>query len=133
MASGPAFSWAHLGLVAAGGAIGTALRAAALLWLPDTMPGLVVAGINVAGAFLLGLVTGAIVTRADTARLRAARQFLGTGLLGGFTTYSTFALDAVSGTALWLTVATAVLGVGAAAVGLLLGRRRPAVDAGRDA
>ena len=133
MASGPPFSWAHLGLVAAGGAIGTALRAAVLLWLPDTVPGVVVAGINVAGAFLLGLVTGAILSRPDTARLRAARQVLGTGVLGGFTTYSTFALDAVSGAALWLTGATVVVGVVAAAAGLLLGRRRPAADAGANA
>ncbi|MCX6501410.1 MAG: CrcB family protein [Microbacterium sp.] len=123
MASGPAFSWSHLGLVVAGGALGTAARAALLLLDVPGPTGLVVALINIAGAFLLGIVTGAIIRRADTPRARAVRQFLGTGVLGGFTTYSTFAVDAVTGTALWLTLGTAVVGVLAAWLGLALTSR----------
>ncbi|WP_460775524.1 fluoride efflux transporter FluC [Microbacterium sp. GXF7504] len=122
MAGPPAFSWTHLGLVAAGGAIGTALRAAVTLIETPAIPGLVVAIVNLIGAFGLGVVTGAVVRRGDGPRTRAMRQFLGTGLLGGFTTYSAFALDAVTGTPVWLTLGTAVLGVGAAWFGLVLVR-----------
>lgn len=131
MAGRPAFSWAHLGLIAAGGAIGTALRAVLMLVETPILPGLVVAVVNVVGAFGLGAVTGAVIRRGDGPRTRVMRQFLGTGLLGGFTTYSAFALDAVTGTPAWLTLGTAVLGVGAAWVGLVLVRPTVARKGGR--
>lgn len=122
MPSGPAFSWSHLGLITVGGAIGVAARAALLLIDAPVWQTLVVPVINVAGAFLLGLVTGIVVRRGDSPASRAARQFFGTGVLGGFTTYSTFVVQAVHGAALWLTLATAVVGVLAAWLGLLLSR-----------
>ncbi|MDF2555056.1 MAG: integral rane protein [Microbacterium sp.] len=81
--------------------------------------------INVVGALLLGLVVGVVARRGETARARAARQLFGTGLLGGFTTYSTFALQAAEGASVWLTLATAVLGVLAALLGLRLSRTTP--------
>jgi CrcB protein len=127
VASGPAFSSSHLGLVVVGGALGTAARAALLLIAVPGWQNFAVPVINVFGAFVLGVVTGAIVRRGDTPRSRAVRQFLGTGVLGGFTTYSTFALNAVTGTAVWLTLATAVVGVFAAWLGLLLVRPGPTV------
>lgn len=71
-----------------GAAAGTGVRAAIGIYV-ESVSGHVV--INVAGSFLLGLLVAAIAG-AGQARLRL---LLGTGVLGGFTTYSAFALDAV--------------------------------------
>lgn len=50
--------------------------------------------INMAGAFLLGVLLEALVRRGpDAGRLRAARLLAGTGFIGAFTTYSTLALE----------------------------------------
>lgn len=85
---------AWLGLILVGGSVGTAARA----WLDATFPPAVgqwpwaIFWINLGGAFLLGalleLLTG---TGPDRGWRRGVRLGLGTGLLGGFTTYSTFA------------------------------------------
>lgn len=119
------FSWPNLGLVVAGGALGTAARAGLLLIPAPTWQVVAVPVINVLGGLLLGILTGLIVRRGDTARMRAARQFFGTGVLGGFTTYSTFAVQAAEGASIWLTLATAVLGVVAALIGLRVARSAP--------
>jgi len=83
--------WGLLPLVVAGGALGVALRQALLL-LPfeggfsfSALAATIV--INTIGAGLLGLVVGRI---GSTGPRR--RAFLGTGMLGGFTTYSGFAV-----------------------------------------
>ena len=110
-------------LVAAGGTIGTAARLALGLLLADAgvVPVLVA---NVVGALLIGILTARLPAATDL------RLLLGTGVLGGFTTYSAFMTGTV---ALWtdaplLAAAYAagslVLGLGAAAAGLRLGRRR---------
>ena len=58
-----------------------------------------------------------------------ARAFLGTGVLGGFTTYSAFAVQTVtaSATSLWIAVGLVAASVSAgllgAIVGLFIGRR----------
>jgi CrcB protein len=97
--------WGMLPLVCAGGALGVAARYA--LTAPLDVPrgsGVVWAtlAINLLGSLLLGVLVGALGDRHP--RWRA---FLGTGVLGGFTTYSAFAvqlggfggvLTAVSGT-----------------------------------
>jgi fluoride exporter len=124
VASAPAFSWTYTGLVAIGGALGTAARIGLteLSWGEATV--YVVPAINVLGGFLLGLVTSLAVRRGDTERSRRIRQFLGTGAVGGFTTYSGFAVAAVDAQSVWITLATVAVGTLAAGAGLALGRGR---------
>ena len=112
-----------LGYVVVGGAFGVLARAAVLE--PATDPALVpwvTLAINAVGSFLLGVVVGALGDRHPH-----ARAFLGTGVLGGFTTYSAFAVE----TALWLTTpvlavalaaASVTAGVAGAVAGLAVGR-----------
>ncbi len=72
-------------IVFLGGGIGASLRALLLLWLAPWAPVLVA---NVLGAFVLGLV---FVLADEAGLLRAeTRLFLAVGVLGGFTTFSTF-------------------------------------------
>lgn len=82
-------------LVAIGGAIGAALRhgvnrAALALWGPNYPFGTL--AVNVLGSFLMGLVVAAFVARSGA--VENWRLFLTTGVLGGFTTFSAFSLDA---------------------------------------
>ena len=81
---------ASLALVAAGGCAGTLVRAAlARAW--PTAPGhlpVTTLALNVVGALALGLLLGALGE--GRPRLRLA---LGTGVLGGLTTHSTFILE----------------------------------------
>jgi CrcB protein len=84
---------AGLALVAAGGALGSALRAA-LTWAVaarthgDTMPATLAA--NVLGSFVIGVLVQ--LAPADS----ATRLFLATGVCGGFTTFSTFSAEAIA-------------------------------------
>lgn len=83
-------------LVAAGGAVGTGLRLAIGAVLPenDALP-LAVVLINLSGAFALGLLLAALRRSGpETPARRATRLAVGTGVLGGYTTYSAFAVDA---------------------------------------
>lgn len=48
--------------------------------------------VNVAGSFLMGLVAGSFALKTHLAE--PWRLFLATGILGGFTTFSAFSLDA---------------------------------------
>jgi CrcB protein len=114
-------------LVVLGGALGVALRAALLLPLGSASGALVLPlatlGVNVVGSLLLGVVVGWLDDRHPR-----WRTFLGTGVLGGFTTYSAFAVQAVEvgGSApvvgLLLAPLAVFAGVLAAAVGLRVGR-----------
>lgn len=131
-----------LGWVVLGGMLGTAARAA-LIWPWQTegadaaSPAVPVATllINLAGACALGLVVGVLGPRHPS-----ARSFLGTGVLGGFTTYSAFAVQTATGP-LWLSVVLAAVsvlgGVLLAGAGLRAGRalsgRRGADDEPREA
>ncbi|TXR57820.1 fluoride efflux transporter FluC [Quadrisphaera setariae] len=123
--------WHLLGLVALGGAVGAPLRWALALWLPGPSSGWPTATFttNLVGAFALGLVLEALARRGpDAGRRRAVRLAVGTGVLGAFTTYSSFALEVdqylrsgrvALGTGYAL--ATVAGGLACAAVGVLVG------------
>jgi CrcB protein len=129
-------------LVFLGGAAGVSAREALVLAFPAVhgFPWAVL-GINVTGAFLLGLLLDALARSGpDRGVRRAARLGLGTGLIGGYTTYSALAADAAqligagsAGTGIAYAVATLLLGgiatgLGVAAATLV---RRPTAQ-GRD-
>ena len=113
--------------VALGGAAGSVARygvnraAAAALG-----PGFPVAtlAVNVVGSFAMGLLVAALALRDN-----AYAPLLMTGLLGGFTTFSAFSLDAVTlwergqqGIAAVYVTASVALSLAAMALGLTLGR-----------
>ncbi|UNO39984.1 fluoride efflux transporter CrcB [Streptomyces sp. MST-110588] len=84
---------AVIAAVSAGGGIGAAARyAASLIWpqATDGFPWTTLA-VNVIGCALMGALMVLVTERGPAHRL--ARPFLGTGVLGGFTTFSTYALD----------------------------------------
>ncbi|OAA23390.1 CrcB protein [Frankia sp. EI5c] len=83
-----------LAVIAAGGSAGASLRyAAALLWPTPagTFPWTTL-GVNVVGCAAIGVLMVLITVGRGVHPL--ARPFLGVGLLGGFTTFSTYAVDA---------------------------------------
>ena len=116
--------------VAGGGAIGASLRhALQLAALRVFGPGFPFGAfaVNVAGCFAMGLLVAFLAAREPhPGELRA---FLGVGVLGGFTTFSAFALDAVT---LWREKAlllaalyvtgSVVLSIGGLVAGLWAGR-----------
>lgn len=122
------FSPAALLVVIVGGAIGVALRALLVVPLsigthPLVVP-VVTLAINVLGSLLLGVIVGALDDRRPLLRL-----FLGTGMMGGFTTYSAFAVHVVTTSSaapivgLGLIALSVFGGVVAATAGLMAGRR----------
>lgn len=82
-------------LVGVGGVAGTLARYEVSLLLPEAhgWP-LATLAVNVSGAFLLGLLLE-LLARAGTSSAghRSVRPLLGTGFLGSFTTYSSFAVE----------------------------------------
>ena len=87
----------HLALVAFGGAIGAGSRhlvnlAALRLFGPGFPVGTL--AVNVIGGLLIGLLAGYFALRYSGGG-QGLRLFLATGILGGFTTFSAFSLDAV--------------------------------------
>lgn len=96
--------------VAAAGGLGAGLRWLLVAAGPDLV---VTLTINTVGAFLLAV----LVARQPRAQVRAV---LGTGLLGGFTTFSALAVQAVAADlpqAVAYLAATVVLGLAAARLG----------------
>ena len=118
-------------LVALGGAIGAVLRylsdVFARIFVGDTFP-LGTLFVNCFGSFVLGLLIGSqMITEPVSPKLRL---FIGTGILGAFTTFSTFSADTihhahegnwtVAGINILLNLTT---GIGGALAGFYLGRR----------
>lgn len=118
-------------LVFTGGVVGTLARYGIEAGIPHESPQWPVAtfAINLSGAFLLGVLLEALARRgADTGVRRRCRLLAGTGFCGAFTTYSTFALEAVllardgrTTTAALYAIATVVLGALAAWAGIAAG------------
>ena len=117
--------------VAVGGAIGTALRYLAVAWLGRAYPGFPwgTVFVNVTGSLVMGVCAALLMERLPGGVGRAA-AFMMTGVLGGFTTFSAFSLDAVlliergrSGAALGYMLGSVALSVAGLWLGLTLGRR----------
>lgn len=121
--------WRVWAAVAAGGLAGTELRYGLGVLFPEAtgaVPWTTLA-INVAGSFVLGMLTTIWIARPHTAFwLRAA---IGPGLLGSFTTFSAVvaSVDQLAGAglhAVWLfyLALSVLLGLGAAAAGWRAGK-----------
>jgi CrcB protein len=85
--------------------------------------------VNVLGSLLMGLLAGFLAQRAGAGWAQPARLFLGTGVLGGFTTFSALSLDAAllwerdeAGAAALYVAASVLLSLAALAAGLWLAR-----------
>lgn len=80
-------------VVALGGGVGAAARYAASLWWPAHPGGFpwTIFWVNVAGCAVIGVFM--VVITEFRAAHRLVRPFFGTGVLGGFTTFSTYAVD----------------------------------------
>jgi CrcB protein len=118
-----------LAAVAMGGALGTTARYEVGLRWPVTAGSFPTSTfvVNTTGAFAIGLILAVLLARWP--QHRYARPFLCVGLLGGWTTMSTFAVEADllirdghAGTAAAYVVATVGAGLLATAAGLLTGR-----------
>jgi CrcB protein len=86
-------AWDLLLAIAVGGVLGAEARYGLSVAMPysgGAFPWATVV-VNVAGCLLIGMLMAGL---AQLRPHRLVRPFLGTGLLGGFTTYSTFAVDA---------------------------------------
>ena len=120
-------------LVALGGAAGTVARyltgVAYLRAFGTERPWLATLAINVTGGLLMGVLVSALALRGDGGSDRL-RLLLGVGVLGGFTTFSTFSLETVLllqrrefVTALGYVGGSVLMSVGALALGFALTRR----------
>ena len=114
---------------ALGGALGALARWAVGAALPSPAGGWPAATllVNLTGCLLLGVLIAAVFARFPEHPW--LRPFLGTGVLGGYTTFSAFAVETVQlvddgawGGAVGYVLASVVGGVLAVAAGVLLGR-----------
>lgn len=120
----------HFLLVCLGGAIGSGLRflaatGAVMLFGADFPRGTLF--VNLLGSFLLAAVMG--VSTSSTLVSLELRLFLGAGLMGGFTTYSSFNYETIMlaaqgswGAALFNVVATVTGCLLSGVAGLVVGR-----------
>ncbi|HEV7499259.1 MAG TPA: fluoride efflux transporter CrcB [Vicinamibacteria bacterium] len=115
--------------ISAGGALGTAARYLLSVWLLEALGPAFPYGtlaVNVIGSFLLGVIMHVGLT--TSLLTPTARMVLGAGVMGGFTTYSTFNYETLRylqdgawgmaalnvGTTLVVCLAAGALGVAAA-------------------
>ncbi len=82
-------------LVFVGGGLGALLRYAAgrATILAGHAPPFATLGVNILGCLVMGLLAGWFTSRGGS---ESAKLFLLTGVLGGFTTFSAFGLDALT-------------------------------------
>lgn len=116
-------------VIAAGGVLGALLRYQLGRWWPTPVPQFpwTTLLINVTGCLLIGSLLVALTQRGSARSM--LRPFLGTGVLGGYTTFSTYAVDIVlllrAGhpvTALTYLAGTLAGALAAVTVGMLLTR-----------
>jgi CrcB protein len=114
-----------LAVIAVGGALGSVARYGLSVAIPHARGDFAVSTlvINVVGCLLIGVLMGVLTSMSEPHRL--LRPFLGVGILGGFTTFSTYVVDTLdsAGTghplvALEYALASVVLGLLAVALGL---------------
>jgi CrcB protein len=118
-------------LVFLGGGLGAALRhgvnrAALALFGPAIPAGTII--VNVVGSLAMGLLVG-ILAAVPGGTSQNLRLFVATGVLGGFTTFSAFSLDALtlwergqSAAAIVYVVGSVALSLAAIAAGFLISR-----------
>ncbi len=114
-------------LLAIGGAIGTICRYWLAKWLGETAGGKVFPlgtfVINVTGSFVLGMVATIILERLPPTH-QDWYLLLGTGLCGGYTTFSTFEWETyklVRDGSLWIALANVVGSVVVGFLGIVMG------------
>lgn len=119
--------------IAVGGALGSVARHGVNVLIHHRWPlmrfPLATLVVNVAGCLIIGVLAGLVISERITLRFYW-REFLFVGLLGGFTTFSTFGLDTLtlarthsSTAAMWNVAGHVALGLLAVQAGLLLGSR----------
>ena len=117
--------------VALGGAIGASLRFGISAWTLRVFgPGFPVGTmlVNVLGSFVMGIAAVAMLHKFP-GTWGSYATFVMTGILGGFTTFSAFSLDALNliesgrmANAIFYVAGSVALSIGALFVGLCLGR-----------
>ncbi|MCK2216354.1 fluoride efflux transporter CrcB [Actinomadura sp. ATCC 31491] len=122
--------WPVLAAIAAGGALGALARYGAQSALPAPPGGFPWAtfAVNVTGCLLIGVLM-VVITEVRRAH-RLVRPFLGVGVLGGYTTFSTYVVDVqrtlgagAPVTALVYLAGTMAAALAAVATGMWLARR----------
>ena len=113
-------------LVSVGGGIGALLRYGLNQWIPYAVIPWTTLLINVIGSFVLAFLTFSLF---QDVRYSKLKLFVGTGLCGGFTTMSTYALETVKlldtnpAAALLYTMLTLFIGVGMSFAGMAAASR----------
>jgi CrcB protein len=118
-------------IVFVGGGLGAGVRHAVNVafarWVGTTFPFHTLFE-NVSGSLLMGLLAGYFAFKADASQ--TVRLFLTTGVLGGYTTFSAFSLDAAllwernqQGRALVYVAASVIASLAGLGLGLILMRR----------
>lgn len=128
-----------VGLVFLGGSVGGVVRVAFAAWFPvgvGAYPWTTFIG-NVTGAFLLAAVLTTVAVRCSLDP--TVRLLVGTGVLGGFTTYSTLAVEVVGlmtedrlATLAIYSGGSLATGILAALAGIAFGRRLGGGSGGHD-